>query len=514
MSRKNGGIIGPANTPVGGLFKGVAGGVWRMNDVVNFVGNSQWPSTPKSIDNSCRFNSGSSDFLSGTFSNSGNRRTFTISFWIKRASIGSDERIIEADTGTDGNNVNGIEFDTVSSSNRIRVIFYNDPSVNLNLKTNALFSDLSAWYHIVLAIDTTQSTSSDRAKLYVNGSQITSFETATYPSQNYDADWNVSGNNIRIGRRIDSSPEYLNAYLAETVFIDGQQLTPSSFGETDSTTGIWKPKKIGSFTSAGDNSFYLDFKDSSNLGNDASGLNNDFTVSGLTSIDQTTDTCVENFATLNSLNNVGTGANPTYSEANLKVVSSADNYFGGSGNIGVTTGKWYLEVKLDAESTSGQGVIGMSTNIFEEARQNRHLGQLTSNPSVGYYGGNGNKVVDGATDSSYGNTYAAGDIIGIAIDLDNNKIYFSKNGTFQNSGDPTSGSTGTGAISLTATDREWFLTLGDAGSSTTATYLINFGNPPYSISSGNADANGFGNFEYAPPSGYYALNTSNLNTYG
>jgi hypothetical protein len=513
MSRKNGGIIGPANTPVGGLFKGVAGGVWRMNDVVNFVGNSQWPSTPKSIDNSCRFNSGSSDFLSGTFSNSGNRRTFTISFWIKRASIGSDERIIEADTGTNGNNVNGIEFDTISSSNRLRVIFYNDPSVNLNLKTNELFSDLSAWYHIVLAIDTTQSTSSDRAKLYVNGSQITSFETATYPSQNYDADWNVSGNNIRIGRRIDSSPEYLNAYLAETVFIDGQALTASSFGETDSTTGIWKPKKIGSFSSAGDNSFYLDFKDSSNLGNDASGLNNDLTVNNLTSIDQSTDTCVVNYATINPLNTFPSTP-PTISEGNLqcRTINADPGYFGGSGTIGVSTGKWYFEVKPTVSTSGTPFLIGVSHDPAEAARQGTTASAQYSASEYVYYGHNGNKGNSGSY-TSYGNSYAVNDIIGVALDLDNHKIYFSKNGTFQNSGVPTSGSTGTGSAFDLTTGETYFPFLSDGGGSV-CTYQLNFGSPPYSISSGNSDANGHGNFEYAVPSGYYALNTSNLNTYG
>ena len=508
MSRRNGGIIGPTNTPVGGLFKGVAGGVWRMNDVLTFVSNSQWPSGPQSIDNSCRFNSGSSDFLSGTFGSSGNRRTFTISFWIKRASIGSDERIIEADTGTDGNNVNGIEFDTTSGSNRIRVIFYNDPTVNLNLKTNALFSDLSAWYHIVLAIDTTQSTSSDRAKLYVNGSQITSFETATYPSQNYDADWNVSGNNIRIGRRIDSSPEYLNAYLAETVFIDGQALDPTSFGETDSATGIWKPKKIGAFASAGDNSFYLDFKDSSNLGNDASGLNNDFTVNNLTSIDQTADTCVENFATLNPLDVSSlSGTGNTFSNGNLSVTDGSSNYLVTQSNFAVTKGKWYWEVKIDATTSStvsGVGITDLDNYDRSDGAANTAYGWI--------YASDGDKR-NNSTSTAYGNTYAANDIIGIALDMDNGYLYFSKNGTFQNSGDPTSGSSGTGAaygsISGTIASHAY-----DGSSSQSHEFSFNFGNPPFSISSGNSDANGHGNFEYAVPSGYYALNTSNLNTYG
>jgi hypothetical protein len=512
MSRRNGGIIGPTNTPVGGLFKGVAGGVWRMNDVLTFVSNNQWPSGPQSIDNSCRFNSGSSDFLSGTFSNSGNRRTFTISFWIKRASIGSDERIIEADTGTDGNNVNGIEFDTTSGSNRIRVIFYNDPTVNLNLKTNALFSDLSAWYHIVLAIDTTQSTSSDRAKLYVNGSQITSFETATYPSQNYDADWNVSGNNIRIGRRIDSSPEYLSAYLAETVFIDGQQLDPTSFGEFDTTTGIWKPKKIGSFTSAGDNSFYLDFKDSSNVGNDASGLSNNFTVNNLTSIDQSTDTCVENYATGNPLEKpIATGS---YSNGNLTFQTSNSTWDSLIATISPTQGKWYFEAKPTTLSSNGDFIIGM---VDRDKYPDWYANQ-ESYKYIGYKGvcyiGSGSYFLDNSTPVTSLTTTSVNDIVGCAIDLDNNFAYFSINGTFLNSGVPTSGATGTGGQNISTVVQSGSPKGFGVSSRNSSVIQCNFGNPSFSISSGNSDANGFGNFEYSVPSGYYALNTSNLNTYG
>ena len=503
MSRKNGGIIGPANTPVGGLFKGVASGVWRMNDLLNFVSNSQWPTGPQNIDNSCLFDG--TGYGQRSISTAGSGTTATFSVWAKTSAL--PDKVLWT-SYIDANNYVEIYF----NSGQFRVFHYDGGSTSNDVQTNAYFRDRSAWYHFHVIFDTTNGTEADRIQMYVNGTRLTDFKTANYPTSSQDLELSSSSATFNLGAR--NADEQWKGYMAEMVFIDNQALTPSSFGETDSTTGIWKPKKIGAFSSAGTNSFYLDFKDSSNLGKDASGLGNNFTVTNIASTDQMTDTCVENFATLNSLNNVGTGANPTYSEGNLKVVSSADNYFGGSGNIGVTTGKWYLEVELDAESTSGQGVIGMSTNIFEEARQNRHFGQLTSNPSVGYYGGNGNKVVDGATDSSYGDTYAAGDIIGIAIDLDNNKIYFSKNGTFQNSGVPTSGSTGTGAISLTATDREWFLSLGDAGSSTTATYLVNFGNPPFSISSGNSDANGHGNFEYSVPSGYYALNTSNLNTYG
>ena len=466
------------------------------------------------VANSLRFNRGSSDYLSASFGSTGNRKTFTLSFWIKRASIGLDERIIEADTGTDGNNVSGIEFDTVSGSNRIRVIFYNAPTVNLNLKTNALFSDLSAWYHIVLAIDTTQATASNRAKFYVNGTQVTSFETATYPSQNLDTDWNLSGNNIRIGRRIDSSPEYYSGYMSEVILVDGQQLDPTSFGEFDEDTGIWKPIDVSGLT-FGTNGFYLDFENSGSLGADVSGNGNNFTVNNLTSIDQSTDTCTNNFATWNPL--VTYASQPSvHSEGNLQVITTnADpGYWGSSSSIGVSQGKWYCEIKII--SNSDAEVVGVTTDPQAMAIQGNNFSNIISSGNfVGYTGTDGDGVANGnfSYDTSYGDSYAQNDIIGIALDMDNLKIYFSKNGTWQNSGDPTSGSTGTGSLINLQSGQTYFICCIDAGGSL-ETYSANFGSPAFTISSGNSDGNGMGNFEYAVPSGYYSLNTKNLAEYG
>ena len=462
------------------------------------------------VANSLRFNRGSSDYLSSTFGSTGNRKTFTLSFWIKRASIGSDERIIEADTGTDGNNVSAIEFDTVSGSNRIRVIFYNSPTVNLNLKTNALFSDLSAWYHIVLAIDTTQATASNRAKFYVNGTQVTSFETATYPSQNLDTDWNLSGNNIRIGRRIDSSPEYYSGYMSEVILVDGQALTPTSFGEFDEDTNIWKPIDVSGLT-FGTNGFYLDFENSSSLGADVSGNGNNFTVNNLTSIDQSTDTCTNNFATLNPLASVNDA--PNFSDGNLTIDISNAGKFGAESTIGVSQGKWYAEFKLVASSDNDMAV---GVNSDKDSAVNDTPCGFGSN-SIGYRE-TGTLAVNGSDDISYGNSYTVNDIVGIALDLDNNKIYFTKNGTWQNSGDPTSGATGTGAKSLTASSSTelgaYFFNPSCHSGSQNGDWSANFGSPPYAISSGNSDGNGYGNFEYAVPSGYYALNSKNLAEYG
>jgi len=496
MSRRNGGIIGPTNTPVGGLFKGVAGGVWRMNDVLTFVSNNQWPSGPQSIDNSCRFNDGDSPTLSRSVSGTTQSTTGTISFWFKRSTISADQRVFT--NYIDANNYGGIK---LQSDDKLEIVVVDGGSVTGKLTTSQIFRDTSAWYNCVVAIDSSNSTAGDRMRLYINGSEVTNFDTDTNPSSSATMEFFTDGTN-RIGQF--NSSQYFDGYLAEFVMIHGQQLTPSSFGETDSTTGIWKPKKIGSFTSAGDNSFYLDFKDSSNLGNDASGLSNTFTVSGLTSLDQTTDTCVVNYSTMLPIGSYK-AQTAAYSEGNLKV-DNIDNQDNSLSSFALSSGKWYFETKIN--DSYGYTFIGLfptslsyiQTDIYERTGY------------WGYYGANGQKRVNGSA-SSYGNSFGQNDIIGMAIDLDNDKLYFSKNGTFQDSGDPTSGSTGTGAISLSTYD-EWRICYGFGSGTNGTTVSVNFGNPIHSISSGNSDANGFGNFEYAVPSGYYAINTTNLNTYG
>ena len=482
MSRRNGGIIGPTNTPVGGIVVGSAGGVWRMNDVLTFVSNSQWPKAPENIDNSCRFDDGSSDNLSRTPSSSGNRKTWTWSGWIKKSTIGSGYQFVFASTdaststGSIGTNYNGDN-----------VIYFRDDLISLNLTPNAVFRDLSAWYHVVVALDTTQSTASNRAKMYINGTQITSFSTANYPNQDTEGSINlVSGSYVhRIGS-YNGSSNFFDGYLAEVVFIDGQALDPTSFGETDSTTGIWKPKKIGAFASAGDNSFYLNFKDSSNLGKDESGLGNNFTVNNLTSIDQSTDTCVVNAITFNPLD-VTADDEPTLSEGNLKAV--ADGAFHQQrSSLYLTSGKWYWEFKPTTVGDAMQGgVVGSNYAGGSGLRRN--------------YSYNGQKYTDGSA-ASYGATYAANDIIGVALDLDNGTLIFYKNGVSQ-------GTAYTDMLTAIGQDG-WTPDVIIYNS----TVEMNFGSPPYSISSGNSDANGFGNFEYSVPSGYYALNTTNLNTYG
>jgi hypothetical protein len=249
------------------------------------------------IDNSLRFNSGSSDYLERTPASASNRKTFTLSFWIKRSKLGDEEFIFYAkDTGDNDTRIYFETDNTLKYSSQISNVN------NTRLNTTQVFRDISAWYHIVYAIDTTQATSSNRAKLYVNGTQVTAFATATYPSQNTDTFVNDDVLHT-IGRRSDGASNYFNGYMSEINLIDGQALDPTSFGEFDEDTGIWKPINVSGLT-FGTNGFYLEFKDSSALGDDTSGNGNDFTVNNLTSIDQTTDTPTNNFATMNPLVNM------------------------------------------------------------------------------------------------------------------------------------------------------------------------------------------------------------------
>ena len=459
------------------------------------------------VANSLRFNYGSSDYLNKTLGTATNRKKFTISTWVKRSELygaNSQTKYLMSAGNNASTNIDEFYFrlDTLDFSG------YESSTTEFQLRTNQLFRDVSAWYHIVIAYDSTQGTASNRIKMYVNGTQITSFATETYPDQNHEPLFN---SNIahEIGRNLSS--KYFDGYMAEFVFIDGQQLDPTSFGEFDSDSPtIWKPKDVSGLT-FGTNGFYLDFEDSSSLGNDAAGSNN-FTANNLAATDQSIDTCTNNFATWNPLDNYY--SNSTFSEGNLRIATGTSENAANVSTIGVSTGKWYMEIKVVSKSSGNDDyLVGIIADQYTANNQN--LGNTTG--SYAYYAYNGNSRTNNST-SSYGNSYAAGDIIGIALDLDNNKLYFSKNGTFQNSGDPTSGSTGTGAISITDPSSQplgvYFFAATLWQNTAVGTFDGNFGSPSFTISSGNTDANGYGNFEYSVPSGYYSLNTKNLAEFG
>ena len=452
--------------------------------MVSFILPGNSASGGYEVANSLRFDDGSSDYLVRTPSSSGNRQTFTISFWYKRTTPGTSGSFIRADNGS------GIDGGIRISTDSIQFFDYNS-SYKTNLVTTQLLRDVSAWYHIVCVADTTNSTSGDRALIYLNGTRITDFSSESYPTQDLNfSSINDSSFAQNIGRS-QNFATYLDGYLAEFCFIDGQALTPTSFGEFDSDTNIWKPIDVSGLT-FGNNGFYLDFENSSSLGADVSGNGNNFTVNNLTSIDQSTDTCTNNFATLNPIdkptNSSGSsGTLPTLSNGNLSVVNTNSAFREARSTYYLTTGKWYWETKMTRLSNTLQ--VGVVLNNYSAGSGERRM-----------YQNNGNKYI--SSSSSYGATFTTNDIIGIALNLDDGEITFYKNGTTQ----------GVAATDLVSgiDDTGWT----PAVNCYDADCDFNFGSPPYSISSGNSDANGYGNFEYSVPSGYYSLCTKNLADYG
>ena len=445
------------------------------------------------ITNSLRFNAGSSDNLSIVFASAEtSNKIGTLSFWFK--TLGTNQQyLVATNTGTIFyiyfNSSTGITFQNGATTTRF---------------TTQVFRDPSAWYHLVVAWDTTQGTASNRQKMYLNGSEITAFSTSNDLSLNqvipfFDND----GSTKHIGSYTGGG--YYSGYISEFYGIDGQQLTPSSFGETDEDTGIWKPKAYtGTY---GTNGFYLQFKNSSSLGTDSSGNGNTFTVNNLTSIDQTTDTPTNNFCTMNPLDNYYFAG--TFTEGNLKVVSNGTSYSYCSSNFAVSQGKWYIEAKYDATGSGDYTRFGIGHKVATSNSDNAgdETGEAIYRPTGGI-------KVNGTDTSSWGASWTVGDIIGIALDLDNNKLYFSKNGTFQASGNPA---TNTNGISITAPSSlstgVYFFGFSDNDGGASSTWSYNFGNPPYSANS-YTDGAGYGNFSYSVPSGYYALNTKNLATFG
>ena len=457
------------------------------------------------VANSCRFNIGSSDHLTRSLGGSPtSTRKATWSYWVKRSTLTSSaSEMIYSNEVADDNNRGFIQFEDNDSFRMT------DSVSSTQLKTNRLFRDVASFYHIVLAIDTTQGTAANRIKLYVNGVQETSFATASYPNQNDDLKILTGGQtNKQHISKVHGGSGYFGGYLSEFVFIDGLQLAPTSFGEFDEDSGIWKPIDVSGLT-FGTNGFYLNFQTSAELGDDVSGNTNDFTENNLTAVDQSVDTCTNNFATLNTLDGVIGLGNSTFSEGNLRFNSETNgNRCWARSTIGVSSGKWYFEAKV--QTVSNNSAIGITD------RPSANLTNLLGGRAFeySYQSSNGNKTNNG-TGASYGDDYTNDDIVSCALDLDNLKIYFGKNGTFQNSGDPTSGSTGTGsAFNVTAPSSTitgfYFFALGDLTDANNSRWLANFGSPLYANSSGNADGNGFADFEFAPPSGYLALCTKNL----
>jgi len=417
------------------------------------------------------------------------RKTWTLSFWLKPSNMsGSSAQeyhyVYQASGGSSG-------YFRMDSNQKIRYRDYTNGGSPDYLKiTNRVFRDPSAWYHLVLRNDTTQATAADRIRLYVNG-ELQEWSNANYPAQNHIGFIN-STFPYQIGQSGTNGLD--STYLSQYIMCAGQSYAPTVFGSTNAN-GIWIPNSQPSVT-YGTNGFKLDFigtgasADASGFGADSSGNNNHFASTGLGTNPSTTDQCINNFATYNA---VDTSSNIALSKGNT-VATANSNHSASRASMGLRSGKWYWENKIDSVSGGpAVGVIAASAPLEN---------QLNANPSR-FYRSNGEKYSNGSG-SSYGATFTTGDIIGVALDMDNGALYFYKNGTIQNSG------TAAFTDMITATTAPWL----PAVKLYSEAISINFGNPSYTIASSNADANGYGNFEYAVPSGYYALCTKNLGAYG
>ena len=453
------------------------------------------------VANSVRFNGADSPALKrNSMGTATNRKKWTLSMWVKRST--TDQRMLASFDGAKS-------YFQFQSGGQLEVNDVPVSTFNYRLVTNAVYRDVSAWMHIVVAFDSTQGTDSNRLKLYVNGEQP-SLGTATYPSSDFEPEVNSTGSH-KYGSYDDSTDFAFDGYFAEIVFIDGTQYAASDFGEFDSDSPqIWKPKDPSGLT-FGTNGHYLDFESSGTLGNDING-GTDFDANNLAATDQCVDTCTNNFATINSLDNYWAGA--TFSEGNTKVVTGSSNEAMSTSTFAMTRGKWYFEV--DNMSGAGARICGITPTVSFSGGGHGKAGDVTPH-TVSYVAGGAVQEGDGSGGQSTLATYASyanGDIIGVYMDLDNMKAYFSKNGSLQSS-------TGINMEPLASNGTGHYMFFVGDNNTGSRTVEANFGNPFQTQTSSVADDNGYGKFEYSPnitgdgsAKSFYACCTKNLAEFG
>ena len=445
-------------------------------------------------------------YLTNTNPTAGNRTKGTISVWFKRSGLGSYQHLYTEHY--DGNNFGSLR---LNNSDTLSFLSYDGGSAQADIGTTRVFRDTNAWYHVVVSWDTTNGTASDRVKIYINGVRETSFSgSPTYPSSSQSIYFGVGGTNypIRVGS-ISNSAQFFDGSMSHFHRVDNQALAQTVFGETDSTTGEWKIKTSPSITYTGSSDFNFFILKDGNSVTDQSGQSNNLTVGGGT-LSKTEDSPSNIFATLNPLVNIGTTT--TYSEGNNTVSTSNANYKVSPSTLAVSSGKWYMEFKA---VSGGFGTIDACVGILPTdtafSTGSNNLNAYTNGSS---YGSHGQVKQSGSGTLYTGSTYADGDIIGIALDMDNHKLYFRKNNNaWENSGDPTSGSTGTGAVSITS-GIEYYFACASIASGGTKVFSANFGNGSFGstqLTGTTYQANGLGIFKYQPPTSYTALCTKGLN---
>ena len=453
------------------------------------------------VDNSVKLDKGNDtttvEFFERTVSSSGNRDVGTFSAWIKKTDVSTAQYLF---TFGNTDNDNGRTFARFQTDGTLRI----GGGTSVWRNTDRKFRDTSAWYHIVIAFDTTQSTANDRIKLYINGVQETSFSTTNNPSQNDDL--GLAFEKQAIGYNTIDNNSGFNGYMSEVVIQDGVASAPTEFGEFDSDTGIWIPKDASDAT-MGTNGSYLKFENAASMG--AASAGNAFTVQNINQNDQSTDTPTNNFCTFNPL--VRVNNNPTISEGGTKVTGGGGTWNQAFGTLGAKKGKWYYEVKI--ANSGDTAYYGAST--FPAIPDNVGSGQLMYNTSfmVGtvaspdyYYWQNGSQV---SNESTGWGSLAQNDVVGIALDLDASTKTF----TIYKNGTALSGTLSQPVDLPTNMQDEFIFPMVVQYEDSGDEYNLG-GYTISSISSPASDANGYGTFEYAPPSGYYALCGKNLAEYG
>jgi hypothetical protein len=443
--------------------------------ISNFYGTQAYYTLARSL----RLRRSATASLDRTFGTPTSRRIFTLSFWYKRGSaLGESQAIMSNATaprevigflGSGG--ADGDSFQFRDSSNAA-----------YELTTTAVFRDPSAWYHFVIAFDTTQATASNRIKMYVNGVQITAFSVASYPGQNSDLYLN-NADTVYIGRR--TTIWYLDGYLSAVYFVDGQQLTPSSFGATNSNLGgMWQPKAYtGTY---GNNGFFLPFTNTTStttLVADSSGNGNNWTPNNIsltagvtydsmTDVPTLTNATTANYAVINPINQSG----QTITNGNLTTLWSA-TAAGNRSSFAMSADKWYWEVTMtDISNQINTGIVRTDSSLTVDLT-------VAGSNAVIYVGLDGDSYINGSV-AGYGAAYVSGDIIGVAVDITNNTIIFYKNGVSQ------------GTITgLSLSGFSWYAATGNANNQANQKVDYNFGQRPFS---------------YTPPTGYVALNTFNI----
>tara|TARA_R110002167_G_scaffold10149_3_gene46715 strand:- start:2120 stop:4603 length:2484 start_codon:yes stop_codon:yes gene_type:complete len=465
------------------------------------------------VSNSFRFEENASHYMYYLADDAGSSATTgTISCWVKFTTQASDQYIFSNSNEVDGSQNIAIHL-RFDGDGKLQCEGIGANITNFSLVTAGVYRDPHAWYHLVLRIDSTQATAANRLILYVNGEQVA---LGTYNAPDEDSAMGIGTDGLyySLSRSYSGVSDNFEGYIAEFHYTDGVSNAPTAFGEYEADSGMWRCIEYeGSY---GNHGHFLQFKqtgtsaNSSGMGADTSGNDHHYTLFGSPVADNITqDSPTNNFAHVSSI-----GPQYVMNEAitNFARITKGglevNTRTGGTGDgNSISTqpvprsGKWYMEYKV--ASDDGNVFAGLSS-----PHQTNHW--------VVYYT-DGTKTVNNSG-SAYGDSFGNGDVIGIAVDRDNNNVYFSKNGTFQNSGDPTSGATGTGAISydfdseIASGAEEYFWRFADGGGTTGPVLLVNFGNPVYALDSANSDTGGIGSFEYAVPSGYYAVCSKNIAT--